>query len=36
MDRCKSIAGAAGIALAAALLTYGNVIMEALFRAIGI
>jgi len=32
----NDIAGAAGIALAAALLTYGNVIMEALFRAIGI
>lgn len=30
------IAGMAGILLAAILLTYGNVIMEALFRAIGI
>lgn len=35
MDRCK-IAGVAGVLLAASLLTYGNVIMEALFRAIGI
>ena len=36
MDRCKGIAEAAGVVLAAVLLTYGNVIMEALFRALGI
>ena len=36
MDRREGIAGAVGIVLVAALLTYGNVIMEALFRAIGI
>lgn len=30
------IAGMAGVLLAAVLLTYGNVIMEALFRAIGV
>lgn len=35
MDR-HEIAGAAGAILAAALLTYGNVIMEALFRVLGI
>ena len=36
MDTLKRIAGAAGIILAALLLTYGNVIMEALFQALGI
>lgn len=35
MDR-REIAGAAGVILAAALLTYGNVIMGALFRVLGI
>jgi len=35
MDR-RDIAGAAGIMLAALLLTYGNVIMEIFFRALGI
>jgi len=34
--RHSNIAGAAGILLAALLLTYGNVMMEALFRALGI
>ena len=35
MDRFDFV-GMAGVLLAAVLLTYGNVIMEALFRAIGI
>ena len=36
MNKRETIAGAAGILLAAALLTYGNVIMEVVFRALGI
>lgn len=32
----NDIAGAAGIVLAAVLLTYGNIIMEYLFRALGL
>ena len=36
MKRLNTIAGAAGILLAALLLTYGNIIMEALFKAIGV
>ena len=35
MDR-DYIVGLLGVLTAAALLTYGNIIMEALFRAIGI
>ena len=35
MSALKYIAGAAGILLAAVLLTYGNIIMEALFTALG-
>ena len=36
MKRRNDIAGAAGVILAALLLTYGNVVMEALFTALGI
>lgn len=36
MDRCKYIAGVAGVVLAAILLTFGNVLVELLFRAIGL
>lgn len=36
MDRREGIAGAVGIMLTALLLTYGNVFMEMVFRAIGI
>lgn len=36
MDRRERIIGVIGVAIAAALLTYGNVMMEALFRALGI
>lgn len=36
MSALKYIAGAAGILLAAVLLTFGNIIMEALFRALGV
>jgi len=36
MDRREYIAGVASIILAALLLTYGNVLMEMLFRALGI
>ena len=35
MDRREGIAGAAGVVLAALLLTYGNVIMEVVFNALG-
>lgn len=35
MDRCE-IAGAVGVVLTALLLTYGNVIMEVVFKAFGI
>lgn len=36
MDRREGIAGAVGIMLTALLLTYGNILMEMLFRAIGV
>lgn len=36
MDRRESIAGAVGVVLTALLLTYGNVIMEVVFKAFGI
>lgn len=36
MSALKYIAGVAGILLAAVLLTFGNIIMEALFRALGV
>lgn len=36
MDRRENIAGAVGIMLAALLLTYGNLIMEVVFNALGI
>lgn len=36
MDRCKDVVLVAGILLAAVLLTYGNLIVEVIFRAIGI
>lgn len=36
MDRYERIIGAAGVILAALLLTFGNVIMEIFFRALGI
>lgn len=36
MSALKYIAGAAGILLVASLLTFGNIIMEALFRALGV
>ena len=36
MDRREYIIGVAGVMLAALLLTFGNLIMEALFRALGI
>lgn len=36
MDRREGIAGAVGIMLTALLLTYGNVFMEMVFRAIGV
>lgn len=34
-NKRETIAGVAGILLAAALLTYGNIFMECLFRALG-
>ena len=36
MDRRESIAGAVGVVLTALLLTYGNVIMEIVFKAFGL
>lgn len=36
MDRREGIAGAVGVVLTALLLTYGNVIMEIVFKAFGI
>ena len=36
MDRREGIAGAVGIMLTALLLTYGNVFVEMVFRAIGV
>ena len=36
MDRYERIIGAAGVILAALLLTFGNVMMDALFTALGI
>lgn len=36
MDRREGIAGAVGVVLTALLLTYGNVIMEIVFNALGI
>ena len=36
MDRRERIIGVIGVVIAATLLTYGNVLMEALFRALGI
>lgn len=36
MDRCKDVVLVAGILLAAVLLTYGNLLVELLFRAIGL
>lgn len=36
MDRCEKVAGAVGVVLTALLLTYGNVIMEVVFKALGI
>lgn len=36
MDRRELIIGVAGVMLAALLLTFGNVLMEMLFRALGV
>jgi uncharacterized membrane protein len=36
MDRYERIIGAAGVILAALLLTFGNVMMDTLFTAIGL
>lgn len=36
MDRWETVIGVAGVILAAILLTFGNVIVELLFRAIGL
>ena len=36
MDRREYIIGAVGIGLTALLLTFGNVFMEVVFRAIGV
>ena len=36
MDRREYIIGAVGVVLTALLLTFGNVLMEMLFRALGV
>ena len=36
MDRYETIIGAVGVVLTALLLTFGNVLMEMLFRALGV
>ena len=36
MDRWEDMALAAGITLAAVMLTYGNLIVEVIFKAIGL
>lgn len=36
MDRWETVIGVAGVILAAILLTFGNVLVEMLFRAIGL
>ena len=36
MDRWEKVVGVAGIILAAVLLTFGNVIVEVIFKAIGL
>lgn len=36
MDRYETIIGVIGVAIAMILLTFGNAIMEMLFRALGI
>ena len=36
MDRWEKVIGVAGVILAAALLTFGNLIVEVIFKAIGL